>query len=537
VVAGSGNISSVFGRTGVVVPVSGDYTAAQVTNAADTTSTYSNPAWISALAASKLTGIVSSASGGAGSVSGMLKADGSGNVSAGIAGVDYVIPSGNVATATALLNTRLINGVSFNGASNITITANLPALPTGCSSGQYATAIAVTGNLTCAAVSYGQVTGAPSLAAIATSGSASDLLAGTVPTARLGSGTASSTTCLYGDQTYKSCGSGGGTYTAGTGLQLVSTEFSIDSAVTQTRVENQAGTVSYCRSTTGSATYTCAMNPTLTSYTTGMAIRLNANFANVTTATLNVDTLGAKSILSRSGGALTAGDIQVDKPVTLIYDGTSFILQSGGGSSVAKNGLYLTIAGTDYIPDVLYTAVKPSQTGWSWVGTPGTESFGADGSQVLTGTTTGRVIRTRSTGAATSAIVVFRCGLGTNTTDYSDCGVFLRESATGKGAIYQQSIYGSIPSTFGAATYYQRWSSDAFAANLSSFPSIQSVSYVKIDWSTSNVVTSQLIGATWRVLNTTAKSTIFTTAQDQLAFVMTSNTPGNVMTILSVELL
>ena len=46
----------------------------------------------------------------------------------------------------------------------------------------------------------GTITG---LAAIATSGSASDLGSGTVPTARLGSGTAAPTTVLHGDQTYK----------------------------------------------------------------------------------------------------------------------------------------------------------------------------------------------------------------------------------------------------------------------------------------------------------------------------------------------
>lgn len=43
-------VPSVFGRTGAVVAQSGDYTAAQVTNAVDKTQTYSNPAWITAIA-------------------------------------------------------------------------------------------------------------------------------------------------------------------------------------------------------------------------------------------------------------------------------------------------------------------------------------------------------------------------------------------------------------------------------------------------------------------------------------------------------
>ncbi len=50
----SGAVTSVFGRTGDVTARSGDYTAAEVTNAVDQTGSYSNPAWITGLAWSKL---------------------------------------------------------------------------------------------------------------------------------------------------------------------------------------------------------------------------------------------------------------------------------------------------------------------------------------------------------------------------------------------------------------------------------------------------------------------------------------------------
>lgn len=59
------------------------------------------------------------------SISGLLKGNGTA-MSAAVAGTDYVIPSGsitgNASTATTLQTARLINGVSFNGSANITIT-------------------------------------------------------------------------------------------------------------------------------------------------------------------------------------------------------------------------------------------------------------------------------------------------------------------------------------------------------------------------------------------------------------------------------
>jgi hypothetical protein len=52
--SGGGAVSSVFGRSGAIVSQTGDYTAAQVTNAVDGTASYNNPAWITSLAYSKL---------------------------------------------------------------------------------------------------------------------------------------------------------------------------------------------------------------------------------------------------------------------------------------------------------------------------------------------------------------------------------------------------------------------------------------------------------------------------------------------------
>ena len=54
--APAGAVASVFGRTGVVVAVAGDYTAALVTNAVSTLGSYADPGWITSLAYAKITG-------------------------------------------------------------------------------------------------------------------------------------------------------------------------------------------------------------------------------------------------------------------------------------------------------------------------------------------------------------------------------------------------------------------------------------------------------------------------------------------------
>jgi hypothetical protein len=57
IASAAGAVASVFGRTGAVVAASGDYTAAQITNAVSSVATYADPAWITSLAYSKLTGV------------------------------------------------------------------------------------------------------------------------------------------------------------------------------------------------------------------------------------------------------------------------------------------------------------------------------------------------------------------------------------------------------------------------------------------------------------------------------------------------
>jgi len=87
---------------------------------------------------------------------------------------------------------------------------------------------------------------------------------------------------------------------SGTKLNL---QQGLDSAVVLTRPGYQSGQTLLCASSGGSgATYTCAMNPTLTSYTGGMVMHWVPD-VTVTGGgtTLNVDMLGAKAVKLADG--------------------------------------------------------------------------------------------------------------------------------------------------------------------------------------------------------------------------------------------
>ena len=64
---------------------------------------------------------------GVATITGLIKGNGTAAMAAAVAGTDYVVPSGsitgNAATATKLANARTINGTSFDGSANITISA------------------------------------------------------------------------------------------------------------------------------------------------------------------------------------------------------------------------------------------------------------------------------------------------------------------------------------------------------------------------------------------------------------------------------
>lgn len=91
-------------------------------------------------------------------------------------------------------------------------------------------------------------------------------------------------------------------------------------------VEAQTGAVSTLNTIAGTDTITADMNPELTAYATGMIIKFTPANNNTGAATINIDGLGAKSIVKGDGTALAAGDLQASTMHFCVYDGTNFVL-------------------------------------------------------------------------------------------------------------------------------------------------------------------------------------------------------------------
>lgn len=152
---GGGAVSSVFGRTGAVTAATNDYTWAQIDK------TTSSLADITTRSASDLSsGTLAAARGGAGTVSGILKADGAGLVSAASAGTDYEVP---LTFSTGL--TRSTNTITVNTSQNIATLSNLTSnglVTTSGGAGTLGVTVPGTGVLTALAVNIGSA-GAPVL--------------------------------------------------------------------------------------------------------------------------------------------------------------------------------------------------------------------------------------------------------------------------------------------------------------------------------------------------------------------------------------
>lgn len=111
-------------------------------------------------------------------------------------------------------------------------------------------------------------------------------------------------------------------------------------------IEAQVNRVKYLNSVAGTNTITASMTPALTAYSAGMIVV--ATPANNTTgaATINIDSVGAKSIVRGDGAALESGDMQASTAHVLVYDGTNFVCLNPLSFSLVNGTLSGTLSVT-----------------------------------------------------------------------------------------------------------------------------------------------------------------------------------------------
>lgn len=110
--------------------------------------------------------------------------------------------------------------------------------------------------------------------------------------------------------------------------------------------EFQVNAVRVLASVAGTNTITGSMTPDLTSYATGMMVIFTPANNCTGATTINIDSLGAKSIVKGDGTALESGDLQASTVHFIIYDGTNFVLINPLSFNLVNGTLSGTLAVT-----------------------------------------------------------------------------------------------------------------------------------------------------------------------------------------------
>jgi hypothetical protein len=85
------------------------------------------------------------------------------------------------------------------------------------------------------------------------------------------------------------------------------------------------GWVNYGEDAGSTDDYACTITG-ITAYTTGMMVTVKCKTANTTGSTLNINSLGAKTIVKRVNTATASNDILANSYHVFVYDGTNFVI-------------------------------------------------------------------------------------------------------------------------------------------------------------------------------------------------------------------
>lgn len=138
-----------------------------------------------------------------------------------------------------------------------------------------------------------------------------------------------------------------------------------DTAILATKASIQTGEPLFCDTNSNSGTtYACSMVPTLSGYTTGQVFNVAIDSTSTGAATLNIDSLGADSLLKSDGSAIASGDLVAGTLIQVWHDGTDFRLVDPveGISGVAWGAITGTLSDQTDLQSVLSAIGTSTQT-------------------------------------------------------------------------------------------------------------------------------------------------------------------------------
>jgi hypothetical protein len=105
-----------------------------------------------------------------------------------------------------------------------------------------------------------------------------------------------------------------------------------------TSAQVQDGVFTYLTSVSGTNTLTATASVLMNAYVAGQVFYFLAPNANTGAVTININSIGAKSIYKEASVDLVNDDIIAGSIVTIIYDGTNFQLASSSGTGGGASG-------------------------------------------------------------------------------------------------------------------------------------------------------------------------------------------------------
>jgi len=307
-----------------------------------------------------------------------------------------------------------------------------------------------------------------------------------------------------------------------------------------------------CADAGSNDTYACTLSPAPSAYTTRACYVFTANTANTGAATINFNSLGAKTIKKVAGGITTDladNDIRSGQVVTVCYDGTNMQMQStlgnaaSGGGSSNTYGTYASLSGTcttgdtyrtsDSVYEFLCTAtntwtafhksmkvVVPPSSGWSWVNQDSATETVTAGTVLMADNASndGMHLRCR-TAPATPYTITARLSIhGEHASAQSPiAAVAIRDSTGGK--LVSAAVYLTKSNAFSSPALYQKWTTaSSFSAEGGQIDSGRVAEFLRVsDNGTTTVYSASWDGLNFYTLLSEGRTT-FMAAPDQVCW-------------------